>query len=55
MKHSRIAMLGIAVVFVCYGGYSLVGGQVLRAAVASLNTVLALLTFRRMKDAPRAV
>jgi len=55
MEHSRIAMLAVAALSVLFSGYWLVSGQPLQAAVSVLTAGLALLTFRRSKDAPRAV
>jgi len=55
MKHSRIAMLAIAALSVLFCGYWLYSGRLLQAAASLLTAGPAILTFRRLKDAPRAV
>jgi len=55
MEHSRIAMLAVTVLSVLMAGYWLSSGRTLQAAASVLTAGPAFLTFRRMKDAPRAV
>ncbi|MDS0257828.1 hypothetical protein NDI56_00235 [Haloarcula sp. S1CR25-12] len=55
MRHSQIAVLAVAVLSLLLCGYWLYGGRPLQAGLSVLTATLALLTFRRLEDAPRAV
>jgi len=48
-------MLVVSAFFILAGGYWLSSGQPQRAGLAALNAVIALVVFRRLRDAPRAV
>jgi len=55
MRHSRVAMLAVAVLSLLIGGYWLYSGRSLQAVFSLLTAIFALLTFSRLEDAPRAV
>jgi|GEM_PF-2098725 hypothetical protein len=55
MKLSRIAMVVVSAFFLLTGGYWLYSGRPQRAGLAAVNAIIALVVFRRLRDAPRAV
>lgn len=55
MKHGRTVMLALVVLFVALTGFWLFEGRPVRAGLAVVNATIALLVYRNLADAPRAV
>ncbi|WP_167768378.1 hypothetical protein [Haloarcula amylovorans] len=55
MGHGRLALLGVFAFFVVTGGYWLYTERLLIGVSALLNAAFAVLVYRRLNDAPRAV
>ena len=55
MRHGRLVVLALVVLFAVLTGFWLVEGHPLRAAVAAVNAAVALFVARRSRDAPQAV
>jgi len=55
MRHGRTVMVALAVLFAVLTGFWLVEGRPVRAALAVVNTAIAVLVYRNVADAPRAV